>query len=621
MNATVSATRFRLVAFWVAVLARALGAGCVITYGIVRSSNGVFEQTPAFLFLWLGMAAVPAFALAPLIGALASSKSRGTTMLLSTLMGLAVIGWSSVEDYQFGNAFWIGCSAVLAFESAFFSACRFAILPEAARAAHWSLPRVIGLFTAAIIFGLGMGLHVGRELAHDGRPGLVFPLRLGIIGYGLAFLILSLVRFPVAKPVRINDGLVMPMLRTGREIIRARDGRNSLFALVIIFAIGLMVDQLLITSDSRPFFYLTMLFGVLIGSLNPNAWRALGMIPFAAIGMAICAISSASSGNWNPTTFGVSGFIGLAIPGLLTAYTVHQPDDKRGHGAAILHAGWSFVTACFLAIMLLFVTDPPAARPVVSNITIGLSVALALVTIAAFYQAAFELTMEFFFTIMYRVKEKGPGVPLLPWKGPALIIANHAAWFDPLWLDKIMPAPVTPMMTSRFYDLPVIGWVCRRIVGAIRVPDATVRKEAPEINLAIAALQRGQCVAIFPEGWLRRKEEQLIRRFGRGIWQILQAAPNTPVFPCWIEGGWGSMVSHKGSPPLKNKRIDLRRRIDIGVLEPIVVPPDVLKTHMSTRIFLMKKVLEARGLLGLPAHDPSAIASHEEEPEEKRESP
>ena len=33
-----------------------------------------------------------------------------------------------------------------------------------------------------------------------------------------------------------------------------------------------------------------------------------------------------------------------------------------------------------------------------------------------------------------------------------LVVANHAAWFDPLWLAKVLPRFVTPMMTSAFFS-------------------------------------------------------------------------------------------------------------------------------------------------------------------------
>ena len=159
-------------------------------------------------------------------------------------------------------------------------------------------------------------------------------------------------------------------------------------------------------------------------------------------------------------------------------------------------------------------------------------------------------------------------------------------------------------MTSRFFDLPLIGWYVRWVVGAVRVPDVPIRKDAPEIANVIAALDRNECVFVFPEGWLRRKEEQPLKRFGRGIWQILKARPDIPIFACWIEGAWGSFVSHRNGPPTKNKHIDIRRSIEIAFLEPFKIDPAALDSHMATRTLLMKKVLEARGLLGLPPIDP-----------------
>src|SRR5205823_3104459 len=81
------------------------------------------------------------------------------------------------------------------------------------------------------------------------------------------------------------------------------------------------------------------------------------------------------------------------------------------------------------------------------------------------------------------------------------------------------------------------------------------------------------CVLIFPEAILRRKEDQLLRQFGQGVWHILRAVPDTPVVVFWIEGGWGSFASYKGGPPMKNKRLDWWRRIDLAVTEPQVLDP------------------------------------------------
>jgi acyl-[acyl-carrier-protein]-phospholipid O-acyltransferase / long-chain-fatty-acid--[acyl-carrier-protein] ligase len=614
MNLSVNATRFRLAALWVAVFARAVGANAVITFAILHYTNVLAAPSFGLFFLVLGLSAVPAFALAPLIGAIASSKTRWPMMVATTLGGLAVIAWTSFDEYRTGQGFWYGCIAVLALEAAFFSACRFALIPEAARAARVSLPQLNGVFLVALAGGMLLGLWIGIEQYPQGKePGLPIPLQFAHIGYGLALVCILLARLPVAQPVRINDGLVVPFAKHARAIWRLRNGRNALLALLGLFTIALVVYEWLMPKEARYAFWIAMIVGIVIGSLHFHPFRTLGIVPYASISLAVCAIWAVAADNWINPAIGMACCIGMMAAPLLTAYQINQPDDKRGHGGALLHCGWALITGFFLSFLLFFATNPPASRPYVSYAVLGLSLAGLVFAWTAFLRPAVELLAEIILWPIHRISVTGPGAPLLPWKGPVLVIANHAAWFDPLWVGKILPAPFTPMMTSRFFDLPFIGWLFRRVICAIRVPDVVMRKEAPEIKDAIAALNRGDCVIIFPEGWLRRREEQVMRRFGRGIWQILKERPDTPIFACWIEGNWGSFVSWKGGPPLKGKKIDFWRKIRITILEPFKVDRKVLDSHMETRTFLMKAVLQARALQGLPPFDPFRMPAKDEE--------
>jgi 1-acyl-sn-glycerol-3-phosphate acyltransferase len=157
------------------------------------------------------------------------------------------------------------------------------------------------------------------------------------------------------------------------------------------------------------------------------------------------------------------------------------------------------------------------------------------------------------------------------------------------------------------------------VFGVIRVPEIAVKHTAPELGLAVEALDKGKCLVIFPEGYLQRKEDQPLRRFGRGVWEILKARPDTPVLAAWIEGGWGSYFSYKGGPPTKGKRPDFRRPIDIGYAEPFTVPKDLLEDHWATRFYLMNKVGAARALLGLPRIPEMALPSHHTDTEAQRE--
>jgi 1-acyl-sn-glycerol-3-phosphate acyltransferase len=138
-----------------------------------------------------------------------------------------------------------------------------------------------------------------------------------------------------------------------------------------------------------------------------------------------------------------------------------------------------------------------------------------------------------------------------------------------------------------------------RIVHAIRVQSSQFRREAPELEEAIAALDRAECVLVFPEGVLRRRADQLLRPFGRGVWHILHERPETPVMAAWIEGGWGSFFSWFGGPPMKNKRIDRLRPIRIALGEPQLLSRETLENHRQTRHDLRQMCLQAREYLGL----------------------
>lgn len=225
---------------------------------------------------------------------------------------------------------------------------------------------------------------------------------------------------------------------------------------------------------------------------------------------------------------------------------------------------------------------------------------LTLTACLCLFRPTFELLCEPVMWLMYSVRSTGRGLKSMPTIGPCLVLANHACWFDPLLLAKALPRRVTPMMTARFYNLPVIYWLMRRF-GVIRVNEKAIRREMPEeLGEAIAALDRGECVLIFPESYLRRTEDRPLRRFARGIWQILDARPETPVFCCWLEGTWGSYASYHNGPPTKNKKKDFRRPIRIGVSDALIVPDDVRREHLKTRMLLMNEVAAMRKLLGLP---------------------
>lgn len=352
-------------------------------------------------------------------------------------------------------------------------------------------------------------------------------------------------------------------------------------------------------------------FAFALGGLLPllfwHPFRALGFVPPAATAVFGLAATGAATGEWPRTLLAVpAGVIWVAALGRAVVHA--RPGDSTPLGCAVL----GLVLPAAVILTLIGLGDG-AARGLA-----GMAGAAALFAWWALFRPFVELASVPVLWLMFSIRAAGPGLAAFPARGPCLVIGNHACWADPFLLAKVLPRPITPVMTSVFYDLPFISWMMRRVIKAIRVPEKALKQDVPqEIKEVIAALDRGECVVLFPEGYLRRSDERFLRRFGRGVWQVLSARPDTPVFPCWIEGGWGSYTSYKGGLPTKNKRPDFRRRIGVAVGPPVTVPPETLAHHLATRIDLMNRVAAARTLLGLPELPPYTLAGREEDEAER----
>lgn len=321
-----------------------------------------------------------------------------------------------------------------------------------------------------------------------------------------------------------------------------------------------------------------------------HPYRSRGLVTIGAFAWCVVAVIAALRGEFNGWAFGLP--LGLVWGGL-----------NRIPGSSFSWRELLVLLIVFLIGVTIVAEDLKRVTPENWNAWFVVFVAgmLTVMAVLCLFRPTFELLCEPVLWLMYSVRSTGPGLKSMPATGPCLVIANHACWFDPLLLAKVLPRRVTPMMTARFYNLPVIHWFMRRF-GVIRVNEQAIRREMPEeLGEAIAALDRGECILIFPESYLRRTEERILRRFARGIWQILDARPNTPIFCCWLEGTWGSYTSYHNGPPTKNKKKDFRRPIRIAVSDSVLVPNDALKEHLKTRMYLMNEVVSARALLGMPA--------------------
>jgi len=552
---------------------------------------------------------VPAVFLAPINGALCNSLPKARVLIGSAFLPLLVVLWFALGSDP-GTGILL-CWALVALTSAVNGPVRYAFLPAAAHDTHWPLTRINGFFemgsAAAIITGLMLG--VCGDLGFHGYPILQVVGGLLLVSLAASFF----VRFPsdMRRPESPGQAIA-GFFSDCRRLWNIKTTRGCLLGLASLR--GLMTGMMgaLIAANLNGQFTMEQLVsiggwilgGTAIGSvfagLQRHPFRVLGLVPLGATGLTIGLVIAAIGvvpGNFLCLVLGIMA--GLVNVPLAATYQGKLPADARGNGMAVRNFADYIVTA--LVGGVLFALGQGAGWSATAQLWLlaGLAGLLAILSWCLLLGAVFEQFMEILIWPIYRIKGYGPGIETMPESGPVLVICNHTAWLDPIWTTKVLPRRLVGMLTSVFFDLPGLRWVMTHLVEAIRVEAATFRREVPEINQAIAVLDRGDCVLIFPEGALRKKEEVLLKQFGQGVWHILRERPHVPVVLGWIDGSWGSYFSYWKGPPTKNKRFDFWRRIRVAVSEPEVLAPEILADQRRTRQYLMQKCLETRSYLGL----------------------
>jgi 1-acyl-sn-glycerol-3-phosphate acyltransferase len=610
-RALVGTARIRLASLWLSQIARVLADNCLRVFVVLQVGNSGGEQEAAW-HLVSAILMVPAVFLAPLNGAICNSLPKPLVMAGAALWCFGVTGL-----FAFLEGPWLACWALVALGAAIYSPARYALLPAAAVDAHVPLPRVNGWIelgaAAAVVGGLVCGLQTHDHWFHQAEAAIILTAGLNLLG----FLAALPVKFPsdVRRPERAAQAIA-GFFRDCRRIWVVREARGCLLGLALLRGLVTGLVGAVAAATLNGTFELRELIpigGSVMGGVALGSWlagmqrhprRVLGLVPIGATGLAagllLLALGMMPS---LPLCFilGITG--GLVNVPLSATYQADVPADARGNAMAIRNFADYLLIASVTGILAGLAHFQIVNVAGQFWIVAGLALAAAAVAWRVIFREILELVMELSVWPSYRIRGHGPGLDAFPASGPLVVVANHSAWLDPVWLAKVLPRRLIPMMTSVFYDLPVMRWLMVHVAQAIRVQAATFRREVPELKEAVAALDRGEVLIVFPEGAMRKTADKFLRQFGQGIWHILRERPATPVVTCWIEGGWGSYFSYFGGPPTKNKRLDFRRHIDIAVSLPQVLKPEILDDHKTTRSFLMRSCAEARRYLGLEVPD------------------
>lgn len=132
----------------------------------------------------------------------------------------------------------------------------------------------------------------------------------------------------------------------------------------------------------------------------------------------------------------------------------------------------------------------------------------------------------------------------LPFKGPAIVAANHNSHLDILTLLSLFPllsiSGVQPAAAADyFFKNAWLKWFSLHVIGIIPVTRGGTQPGSDPLEDCYRALDAGKILVIFPEG--TRGEPEQMAELKSGIWHLAKRFPQAPVIPVFMHGLGKSM--------------------------------------------------------------------------------
>ncbi|MGV2338561.1 MAG UNVERIFIED_CONTAM: 1-acyl-sn-glycerol-3-phosphate acyltransferase [Planctomycetaceae bacterium] len=195
-------------------------------------------------------------------------------------------------------------------------------------------------------------------------------------------------------------------------------------------------------------------------------------------------------------------------------------------------------------------------------------------------QPAFERnriwsSLRFLFRIFCRtwLRVSVSGTEHLNLQTGGLLLLNHQSFLDPLVAAVWLPRPVCYLARDNLFRIPLLGRLLR---NAFVIPISREAARTSSIRAAIAQLDQGFLVGIFPEG--TRSETGEVRPFRPGFLALAQRT-NQPIYPVGVTGTlralprkalWIRPVRihiHFGPPLSEDERHQLHHDTDAALCE------------------------------------------------------
>ena len=475
-------------------------------------------------------------------------------------------------------------------QSAVFSPAKYGIMPQLCDES--TISKGNGLLELWTFLALIGGFVVGGGLLEQTKPDVYLAMGalalLAVVGLAASFFV---PRVPAVAAGSTENPLsgAWKAIRSSRTLTLVIAGQMAFWSLASLIGQDVLTyaKEVLELSDTMTGATYAM-FGIGIGIGSVAAGRISnhriepGLIPLGAIGLALGTTLLGALAPGAGLTFVLMGVIGVAAGVMVVPLEAmlqwYSPADKRGAVIAIANVPIFFgVMAGSLIVYL--------CGPILGYSSQAILAIAGFLTIAGTIWALWLLPsalLRMFIVIVtntfYRLRVEGR--EHLPEEGGALIVANHVALTDAVFLIVSSNRPIRFLVESEYYH----RWTLRpfmKMLGAIPITATDPKQLMRAMKQAGEYLAAGELVCIFAEGEISRTGVML--PFRRGLTRILKGH-DVPVIPAHLDQVWGSVFSAKGGGFFRGWNGPIPRPITLSFAAPMSADSSVESIRKQVKL-------------------------------------
>ena len=541
-----------------------IGHKIIIRNTIIKNFEGT--ETTALIAIVNALILLPFILLLTPSGYLSDKFPKHLVIKYSAIASIILAILITISYYI--GAFWLSFTFTfaLAVQSAIYSPAKYGYIRELVGKEQIATANgfvqsitIIGILFSSFLFSIFFeGLYKGatdtvltlQNIAPLGFLLIIFT----VIESILSFRLLDKSYIDKTLKFDIDKYLKFQYLRSSFTDVTKKEAIwLSIIGLAVFWSVGQTIDSAFPTyakeyldSDNTIFIHGIMAvagLGIMVGSLTSGRisknYIELGTIPISAIGIStVIFILPYTSQTWILTIlFFLFGYFGgLFIVPLNSLIQFHAKDNNLGKVLATNNFIQNISMLLFLGLIIIFSELGVSSRAIFTFIGFVALIG-AIYTIYKLPQSLLQYLILFVISKKYNLSVCG--LKNLPANGGVLLLGNHISWLDWAVLQMASPRKIRFVMERSIYE----KWYLKRFLDFFRVIPISSRASAHSLKIVGKILDKGEIVALFPEGHISRNGH--LGEFFKGYELALKEVKNSIVIvPFYLRGLWGGTFSN-----------------------------------------------------------------------------